>query len=188
MSNENQTNSEKIKVSRVWLDADGEKTTLGGDAKPVAFIATLVNGEEIHRATLGDFTSQLPILAALGLRSILQYAAGGADDADEVLKNIEEKLVDVLDNKFSDRGGERGVNLEAVARVVAEMTGKDYSAILSTLHAQDETMEPEAFKKVIAQLRSNPAYKAAYAKLNPDRKPRSRKPSVDPLAALGLNV
>lgn len=192
--NTDTTNSRKprLPILKRFKDNVGAlHAALNKDIQPTAVVYDFGDkGEDVREISLDDFGAHLNRLAAYGLRALLNSAFTGAESLEEASDAFEEKVQSILDGTFSERGGERGINVRQFCVIMAALTGKSEDEILAAYQAKEsalvgqdvqerklrngETVEEDAFDRWVSTIRGRADYKAKASELFP----RTRKGKV----------
>lgn len=134
-------------------------------------------------------------LALRGLMSYVKAAIGPAENLDDVWEFASDRIGNLAEGQYSDRGGERGFNIDRFVTIVVNTpvlaqslgTTDEVAAKqkIETLFSTLEDREEGAGKKWLAVVRANPGYIETTQRMFP-RKPKTRKdaPKVEDLFAI----
>ena len=190
---------ERLAITKRFILSDGSPVSaLDKGSIPVALVFDFGNkGENIHKVTLQDFDSILPHLAIYGLRALLNAGMQGADNEQDAESQFLDKVESILEGDFSDRGGERGVNLDQFATVLAACTGKPKEEVKALFRAKEaaltdqdvkthknrkgEEYETDAFERWVDAVRSTNDYRAKASELFPRKRKESKQVTLDSL-------
>lgn len=186
----------RLPITKRFLTANGEATVSSNDVTALSFQF----GQDVVEVPVNSFADHAAALLAYGIRSLLNGALVNVDTLEEAKAALLEKIAAIKAGNFSDRGGERGINvaqfiavLAAANNITAEQARNIYAAKAAALEDKEIKEEKDkdgavigesdAFDRWIAAVRATTEYKTKASELFPrERKGKDKAALADLLS------
>lgn len=195
MSNETEVKAtrNRLPLAKQYVNAEGAVIQLGAGKPTSIKLSEKVEGEAEGASDVVDFathvagmTDNAACVFAKGIMAVINGAIIGITDVAEAIEEAVGAVESAFKGEFSDRGGERGLNYDRFATILAAHLGVDTDTVKEKVKAKEDALSDEDFTKWIATIRSTDGYKAKQAELFPRKPKGKKKQAVDVADLLGL--
>ncbi len=179
------TKPKSIKTAFAFVKADGTDVTEFPAEVAGVRVKIGPNGEETRTILMSDYEDQLTALAFRGLREVLRNAVSGNESVNDAVVALDDVLEDLGNGVYSDRTGERGLQLDRFVAILAAAQNADPAVVKEWVEAAQAKLGQEKtgnadnpdetkFDVLVREFRKTDEYKAKARELYPS-KPRGRK-------------
>ena len=194
---ETKTRKARLPITKRFLTGEGEATVSSNGVTALSF---QFGQEDVVDVPVIEFADHATALLAYGIRSLLNGALVNVDTLEEAKAALLEKIAAIKAGNFSDRGGERGINvaqfiavLAAANNITADQARNIYAAKAAALEDKEIREEKDkegnvigesdAFDRWIAAVRATTEYKTKASELFPrERKGKDKAALADLLS------